>query len=67
MNYKKPTLNIDNKQLFAIDVNNKGAKKWIFDSYHDIYQTISHNKINNFYEDTTFATSIKLHIVSFYC
>jgi hypothetical protein len=59
---KKPTDNQKNKQLFSFDVTTLGAKNFFFNTYENIYQIIKHQKNPNFYEDNTYATSIKLFI-----
>jgi hypothetical protein len=59
---KKPLESQENKQLFAIDINKNGAKKWVFDTYDNIYNIINNNDFNYYNEDHTFNKKIKLHI-----
>jgi hypothetical protein len=59
---KKPLFNEDSKQLFAVDINSSGAKKWFFDTYENMYDFIINYELNHINEDTTFSKSIKLHI-----
>ncbi len=58
--HKKPN-NPTDEQLFAFDVNINGAKNFVFNSYNNIYNIIN-NSTSHFYEDNTFAKSIKLYI-----
>ncbi len=59
---KKPTENKLGYQLFAFDVNGEGAKSFVFSRYDDIYDIIKKYSNPHFYEETTFAKSIKLYI-----
>jgi hypothetical protein len=57
----KPKQNQNGKQLFSIDINSEGAKKFVFETYENIYN-ISTTKKSYFNEDNTFAKQIKLFI-----
>jgi len=59
---KPPNQETDNKQLFSLDVTSYGAKNFIFYTYEEIYKIIKSSKTPNFYEDNTYAKSIKLFI-----
>ena len=58
----KPKENEKDKQLFSYDVCSVGAKNFLFSTYENIYKIIKSSKINNFYEDNTFSTGIKLFV-----
>lgn len=60
--YKKPINHHYDKQLIAEDVNIKGAKRWFFSTYDELYQIILNKKDNNYYEDNTYNNKIKLFV-----
>ena len=47
-------------QLFSMDINTKGAKKFIITTYEEAYKIIEERE--NLYEDHTYNDKIKLHI-----
>ena len=61
--YFKPKENKEGYQLFSSDINlNSCAKKFFFSTYDNLYNIIKTNKYNHYYEDNTFAKSIKLFV-----
>lgn len=60
--YLKPPIQEDDKQLFSFDYKSDGAKNFLFNTYSDMYQKIIKSDKPYYYEDNTFAKSIKLFI-----
>ena len=58
---KKPLINDHTKQLFSFDIHTSGSKKYMFDTYKNIYSIIKREQ-SNIYEDMTYSPGIKLFV-----